>query len=175
MGLDVIVPSTMESFARGFDRDFRIALREAAKQNLVVLGKAQDSDTPILPERGQQIAVHGQKNIRATNFNEDPDGVINSVPLTVDVSSPDGKAIPWNSRSLMNFAIGSGAQSVRLDETGMLVSVHPLIGKGSTNAVTLNFDQLREAIPTYSLADVYACLQQDKRDRMIELFGGKPC
>ena len=172
VGLDVIFPSTMESFARGFDRDFRVALREAAKQNLVVLGKAQHSDTPILPERGQQIAVYGQKNIRATNLNEDPDGVIRSVPLTFDVVSPDGKALPEPSFSA-ELAVRSGAQSVRLDETGMLVSVHPLISKSGTNAIALNFDRLPEAIPTYSLADVYACLQQGKRDRMIELFEGK--
>ena len=172
VGLDVIFPSTMEAFARGFDRDFRIALREAAKQNLVVLGKAQHSDTPILPERGQQIAVYGKKNIRATNLNEDPDGVIRSVPLTFDIASPDGKVLQEPSFSA-ELAVRSGAQSVRLDEEGMLVSAHTLVDKSGANAIILNFDRLPDAIPTYSLADIYACLQQDNRERLIELFGGK--
>ncbi len=91
VGFDVIFPSTMESFARGFDREFRVALLKAAQQDLVVLGKAQHSDTPILPERGQQVAVFGQKNIRATSLNEDPDGVIRSVPLTFDTNASDGQ------------------------------------------------------------------------------------
>ena len=84
----------MVSFARGFNRDFRFALQEASNQNLVVLGKAQHNDTPILPERGQKIAVYGQKNIRAINLNEDPNGVIRNAPLIFDVVSPDGKALP---------------------------------------------------------------------------------
>ena len=172
VGLDVIFPSTMDAFTRGFDRDFRVALREAAKLNLIVLGKAQHSGTPILPERGQQIAVYGQKNIRATNFNEDPDGVIRSVPLTFDIASSDGKVLREPSFSA-ELAVRSGAQSVRLDETGMLVPAHPLMGKSGINAIALNFDRLPDAIPTYSLADIYACLQQGNRERLIELFGGK--
>lgn len=171
MGFDIIFPSTMEVFTPGFDRDFRIALRGAAKQNLVVLGKTQHSDTPILPERGQQIAVYGHKNIRATNLNEDSDGVIRSVPLYFHTGSADGKAGQEPSLSA-ELALRSGAKTLRLGEDRNLVTNHPALD-AAADAITLNFDRIPDAIPTYSLADIYTCIQQGRQERLTDIFGGK--
>ncbi len=149
-----------------------MALRKAAQQDLVVLGKAQHSDTPILPERGQQVAVFGQKNIRATNLNEDPDGVIRSVPLTFDTNASDGSSGKEPSFSA-DLASRSGAPTIQRDVDGGVVPIHPLLAKGGSNTLTLNFRPVQQTIPTYSLSDIHACVQEGWLDRMNEIFAGK--
>ncbi len=49
VGFDVIYPTSVERYIRGFDRDFLLALRRAAGDGKVVLGKVQHSEQPIAP------------------------------------------------------------------------------------------------------------------------------
>ena len=57
VGFDVILPQSIESVARGYDREFLISLRNAARQSKVVLGKLQHELLPIKPFPGQSFAV----------------------------------------------------------------------------------------------------------------------
>ena len=81
VGFDLILPTSVERFVPGFDRDYLIALRDAARDGKVVLGKVQHQMKPISPFPGYSFAVGHQRNIRALNAIEDGDGVIRRLPL----------------------------------------------------------------------------------------------
>ena len=83
VGFDVIFPTSVEQYLRGFDREFLIALRNASRSGKVVLAKVQHQVKPISPFPGYSFAVGHQENIRPTNLFEDDDGVIRRVPLSL--------------------------------------------------------------------------------------------
>ncbi|WP_290815437.1 CHASE2 domain-containing protein, partial [Ferrovibrio sp.] len=81
IGLDVVYSTSLDNLQRGYERDYLIALRNAARAGKLVLGKVQHSAYPILPHAAQQIAVGGAAHIRPLNAFEDTDGVIRRLPL----------------------------------------------------------------------------------------------
>src|SRR5262249_31027663 len=81
IGIDVILPTSGQRAAANFDRPWLEALSAAAKEKRIVLGKVQHGSHPILPHAAQQIAVGGERSIRAVNLASDPDDVVRRVPL----------------------------------------------------------------------------------------------
>ena len=118
VGFDVIFPTSLQKHIPGVDRDFLVALRDAARQGKVVLGKVQHSDKPIAPFAAQSFAVGHSKNIRILNLHEDPDGIIRRVPLFFDVEAKDGSLRREPSMALELAARSLGAAP----ETGAKVS-----------------------------------------------------
>ena len=152
---------------KGFDREFLIALQKAGRAGKLVLGQIQLREQPILPHRAQIIVVGGRENIRALNVQGDSDEVVRRVPLTVDADGKPvtGMAVELAARALNSEPEINPDQSMTLD--GYRVPV------GMPNTLTLNFEGGSEAIPTYSLGDLRACVDQGNKEFFQRNFNGK--
>jgi serine phosphatase RsbU (regulator of sigma subunit) len=170
VGFDIIFPTSIEQSAvpfgdetlgarlRGFDRDYLRALALAARAGKLVLGQVQHKDNPVLPSPGQRAAVGFGRNIRALNVYNDPDGVVRRVPLVFTV---DGEPVPSMAAELAARATGAPA-SAKLATRGAVA-----------DTITLNFAGGADDIPTFSLADLRACVEKDDKDFFRRHFDGK--
>jgi len=179
VGFDIVFPGSIEQSAipfgddvvgsrlRGFDRDFLRALNAAASQGRLVLGEVQHRDEPIRPAAGQRVAVGHQRNIRSLNAYSDADDVLRRMPLSFVV---DGR--PQASMAVELAARALGAEPV-FDAAGGLALGGYRVPEGVPNTVTLNFDGGADDVPTYSLADLHACLAKGDADYFRRQFAGK--
>ncbi|HIN91321.1 MAG TPA: CHASE2 domain-containing protein, partial [Alphaproteobacteria bacterium] len=157
VGFDVIFPTSVGKFVRGYDRPFLIALRKASRKGQIVLGKVQHQLKPIIPHRMQSFAVGHQKNIRTTNVFEDPDGIIRQVPLVVEgIVKSTGKTRPEPTLSLELVMRAVGVNKVTWKNGPVVIDGYTVPGSNS-GRMTLNFSGNLNAIPTYSLADLHKC------------------
>ena len=178
VGFDVVYPisieqseipfgdSTVGAQLRGFDRDFLRALAVAARDDRVVLGQVQLGDQPIVPAPGQRIAVGQHRNIRAINAYTDSDSVVRRLSLSFTV---DGAPVPSMAVELAARALRASPQFYP-DHTMALAGY--LIPSTIPNTVTLNFDRDSAAIPTYSIADLQACVVKDDKEFFRRNFNG---
>jgi len=179
VGFDIIFPTSIEQSeipfgddtlgakVRGFDRDFMRDLAIGARAGRVVLGEVQHSGSPILPAPGERIAVGQQQNIRALNLYTDPDDVVRRVPLTLQT---DGVAVPAMALELAARALGMPPV---IAASGRVLLSGYRIPSRIPNTMTLNFDGGADDIPTYSLADLRACLEKGDADFFHRQFDGK--
>jgi serine phosphatase RsbU (regulator of sigma subunit)/CHASE2 domain-containing sensor protein len=170
VGFDIVFPTSIEQSAvpfgdetlgarlRGFDRDYLRALALGARAGKVVLGEVQHQDSPVLPSPGQRAAVGFGRNIRALNVYNDPDGVIRRIPLVFMV---DGEPVPSMSAELAARATRAPA-SAKVATAGAVA-----------DTITLNFAGGADDIPTFSLADLRACVEKDDKDFFRRHFDGK--
>jgi serine phosphatase RsbU (regulator of sigma subunit) len=170
VGFDVVFPTSIEQSVvpfgdetlggrlRGFDREYLRALARAARAGKVVLGQVQHQDHPVLPSPGQRTAVGFGRNIRALNVHVDPDGVVRRVPLAFTV---DGEPVP------------SMAAELAARATGAAVSAPVATAGAVAGTITLNFAGGSDDIPTFSLADLRACIEKDGTDFFRRHFDGK--
>ena len=170
VGFDIVFPTSIEHSAvpfgdetlgarlRGFDREYLRALALGARAGKVVLGEVQHQDTPVLPSPGQRAAVGFGRNIRGLNVYSDPDGVIRRVPLAFMV---DGEQVASMAAELAARASGA-PPSAKVATAGAVA-----------NAITLNFAAGAADIPTYSLADLRACVEKGDTDFFHGHFEGK--
>jgi serine phosphatase RsbU (regulator of sigma subunit) len=169
VGFDIIFPTSIEQSVvpfgeetlgarlRGFDRDYLRALALGARAGKVVLGQVQHKDDPILPSPGQRAAVGHGRNIRALNVYNDTDGVVRRVPLAFMV---DGAPVPSMAAELA--ARGGAPASAKLKTAGAVA-----------DTITLNFAGGADDIPTFSLADLRACVEKGDKDFFRRHFDGK--
>jgi adenylate cyclase len=179
VGFDVIFPTSIEQSeipfgdeilgnrVRGFDRDFLRALANGAAAGKVVLGEVQNYEQSIRPSPGQRIAVHQQSNIRALNVYVDSDDVVRRLPLSF---SNDGKQVPSMAVELASRALGSELQ-LAPDGSASLAGYR--ISGAVPNNLTLNFEGGADDIPTFSFADLRACVEKGDRDFFRRQFDGK--
>ena len=179
VGFDIVFPASIEeseipfgdetlgSHNRGFDRDFLRALAAAARAGKLVLAEVQRGVDTILPAPGQRVAVGQQRNIRGINVYTDSDDVVRRVPLTL---MTDDKAAPGMALELASRALGA-APEINADNRVSLGGYR--IPVGAPNAMTLNFDGGSDDIPTYSLADLRACLESGNTEFFRRNFQGK--
>ena len=170
VGFDIIFPTSIEQSVipfgaetlgarlRGFDRDYLRALALGARAGKVVLGQVQHHDNPVLPSQGQRVAVGHGSNIRPLNVYTDPDGVVRRVPLVFTV---DGKPVPSMAAELAARATGAPA-SAKFVTSGAV-----------DNAITVNFAGGADDIPTFSLADLRACVEKGDKEYFRRHFEGK--
>lgn len=179
IGFDIVYPISIEQSkipfgdntfgekVRGFDRDFLRALANAAQEGKVVLGEVQLGDHPIVPAPGQRIAVGQQRNIRAINAYTDSDNVVRRLPLSFIV---DGAPVPS-----MAVELAARAQQVRPQfyPNGTMSLAGYQVPSEVPNTVTLNFAGGADAIPTYSIADLRACVDKGDKEFFHRHFDGK--
>ena len=179
VGFDIIFPTSIEQSTipladgtlgekvRGFDRDFLRALNAAAHTGKVVLAEVQHSDAPVRPAAGQRFAVGQQRNIRANNLYDDPDEIVRRVPVTF---LTDGHPVPSMPVELASRALGAPLALAR-DGSAALGGYR--IPARVPNTLTLNFEGGADDIPTYSLADLRACLEKGDAEFFRRQFAGK--
>jgi adenylate cyclase len=156
VGFDVIFPTTVQAYVPGFDRDFLLALRNAARQGKVVLGKAQHQTDPVAPFRGQLVAVGtpGERNLRSVNLFTDPDGVIRRVPLLFDRDDAGQGREPSMSLELAARHLGVRPEP-RADGTVALAG-RPIAGSRD-DTLLIRFPAPLSRIAAFSFADLAAC------------------
>ncbi len=160
IGFDVIFPTTVQAYVPGFDREFLLALRNAARQGKVVLGKAQHQTDPVAPFRGQLVAVGmpGERNLRSVNLFTDPDGVIRRVPLLFDRDDDGQGREP--SMSLELAARHLGVRPERRADGTILLAGRPVAGSAD-DTLLVRFPAPLGRIQAHSLADLAACAAAD--------------
>lgn len=168
VGFDVIYPTSVERYLKGFDRELLITLRRASKTGQIVLGKVQHQHKPIVPFPGYSFAVGHGKNIRSVNVFTDSDGVVRHVPLSF--RSSDGAEEVSMALELAARARGTAAR--RIADGSMILGEDSIPGS-KANRMAVNFDSGPGAIPTYSLADLYACAEKGDGDYFLRHFQGK--
>lgn len=179
IGFDVVFPTSIEESEipfgdqpigvrmRGFDRDFLRALAAAASGGKLVLGEVQSRDHPERPSPGQAIAVRRQANIRALNVYTDADEVIRRLPLTFLI---DGKPVPSMAVELAARALDAKPE---LSPNGDMTLAGYRVPGAVPNTMTLNFRGRGNDVPTYSFADLRACVEKADHDFFRREFGGK--
>ena len=177
IGFDVIFPSSIEqseipfgdvsfgSRLKGFDRDYLIALRKLSDSGKLVLGERLSNDHPERPDRAQQLSV--RTNIRALNVHTDPDDVIRRMPLSFSI---DGKPVPAMAVELAARALGGQPDS---GPSGVVGLSGYAIPSAVPNTLTLNFRDMGRDVPTYSFADLRACVEKGDTDFFRRAFDGK--
>jgi class 3 adenylate cyclase/CHASE2 domain-containing sensor protein len=166
-GFDIVFPVSIEQSQvpfgeetlgariRGFDRDWLRSLAAAAKQGKVVLGEVQFRDQPIRPSPGQRIAVGQQKNIRPLNAYADSDDIVRRMPFSFEVD-------------------GQRTNAMAVELAARVVGRQPKPPDSSVpNTVTLNLEGGADDIPTYSLADLRACLEKGDAGFFHRQFAAK--
>ena len=150
---------------RGFDRDYLIALRQISDNDKLVLGEILSNDHPEPPYRAQQLAV--RNNVRALNVHTDADDVIRRMPLTFSI---DGKPVPAMAVELAARALGA---KLEIAPSGAAELSGYAIPSAVPNTLTLNFRGMGRDVPTYSFADLRACVEKGDRDFFRRAFDGK--
>ncbi|HYB57578.1 MAG TPA: adenylate/guanylate cyclase domain-containing protein [Alphaproteobacteria bacterium] len=171
VGFDIVFPASIEPYVPGFDRDFLIALHNAAAKGKVVLGEVQHQKWPIHPFASQAFAVGGVKNIRSVNLFSDDDGVIRRVPLTFQRVDPNGGTHSEPSLPLELASRAQGVEPAPQPGGGWALGRYRIPGS-SQNTMMLNFAN-RDAIPTYSFADLQACAAKGDTEFFRKHFAGK--
>ncbi|MCP3405872.1 adenylate/guanylate cyclase domain-containing protein [Bradyrhizobium sp. CCGB01] len=177
IGFDVIFPSSIEQSEipfgdaplgtrmKGFDRDYLIALRQLSDNGKLVLGEILSNDHPDRPYRAQQLAV--RTNIRALNVHTDADDVIRRMPLSFSI---DGKPVPAMAVELAARALGGKPEIAPSGATELSGYAIP---SAVPNTLTLNFRGLGGDVPTFSFADLRACVEKDDHEFFRRAFDGK--
>lgn len=168
IGLDIIFPTSAQTVLPGYDRGFLVALRKAAQQDKIVLTKFQSTTKAVAPYPGYELAVGGA-NIRAANLLTDRDDAVRRFPLFLigqdggrDYQEP-GFALELAMR-LSGAKATPGEGDVRFGDHR--VPVDELFG------AYVNF-RGGDPIPTYSLADIHACIKAGRADFIARQFRGK--
>jgi class 3 adenylate cyclase/CHASE2 domain-containing sensor protein len=176
VGFDIVFPRSIEQSElpfgddllgarmRGFDRAFLRSLAKGSVVGKVVLGEILGGDGP---SPGQRIAVGRQKNIRALNIHTDSDEVVRKVPLTFPA---DGKQVPSMALELASRALKA---EPTLAEDGSVTLAGYLIPSAVPNTLTLNFEGGGNDVPTFSFADLWACVERNNTDFFRREFADK--
>ncbi len=173
IGQDVILPTSVEPYLKGFDRSYLLALRRGAQENKLILGKVQHLKKPLAPYRGHSFAVGHHKNIRLVNLFSDADGVIRRMPLTFRSTRTDGSSRTDASMALELAARALGEPpNLSTDRGEVRIADYDIPGS-EQNVMLLNFETGGGDIPTYSLADLYACAETGDHAFFEEHFQGK--
>ncbi len=179
VGLDVVLATSIEQSEipvgeellgtrlRGFDRDFLRVLAAGSAAGKVVLGEIQSRDQPVRPAPAQRIAVRQQSNIRPLNVYTDSDEVVRRLPLTLSIG---GKPVPSMAVELAARALDTAPI---MTPAGTMTLAGYDIPSAVPNTLTLNFRGGGEDVPTYSFADLHACLAGDNGEFFHRNFDGK--
>ncbi|WBL80265.1 adenylate/guanylate cyclase domain-containing protein [Bradyrhizobium xenonodulans] len=177
IGFDVIFKNSIEqseipfgdtSFGarlKGFDRDYLIALRQLSDNGKLLLGEILSNDHPDAPYPAQRFAV--KNSVRALNVHTDPDDVIRRMPLSFAI---DGKPVPTMAVELAARALGGKPE---MTPSGASELSGYSIPSAVPNTLTLNFRGMGRDVPTFSFADLRACVEKGDRDFFRRAFDGK--
>ncbi|MGH6661228.1 MAG: CHASE2 domain-containing protein, partial [Rhodospirillales bacterium] len=150
VGLDLIYPTSLDrpGLLPGYDKPLLQALFKAGRAGRLVLGEVRLSQQSIVPYKGQQVAAGGPDNIRSLNLLLDADNVVRRHPAS--------------------FADEAGGH-VRSFAAELAGRVGAKVG----GDFLINYNTGADDIPTYSLADLHACVEGGGGDYFRRHFAGK--
>jgi adenylate cyclase len=172
IGMDIILPTSVASQIRGYDRDFLRSLRRHGRAGRMVLSKVQHSTQPILPNVGQRFAVGHGANIRAANLYSDTDGIVRGVPMSL-ARAGDGGAVAYEPSLAVDLAARALGGRLVLDESGLAQLDGVPLPTTAGNNMLINFDDDQRGIPTFSFADIQACAAAGNDAFFAKNFAGR--
>lgn len=172
IGMDIILPTSVASQIRGFDRDFLQSLRRLGRDGRMVLSKVQHSTQPILPNVGQRFAVGHGANIRAANLYSDTDGIVRGVPVSLERAG-DGQTAQFEPSLSLELAARVLGDRLAFDQAGRANLDGSALPTAVGNNLLINFDDDQRGVPTYSFADLHACVAAGKSEFFARQFAGK--
>lgn len=172
VGQDIVLPTSVERFLPGHDRPYLLALRNGARQGRIVLGKVQHQKLPLAPHPAYSYAVGHGKNVRLVNLTADPDGVVRRVPLFFRENTAEGEA-DWRTSMALELAARKLGESAARRPGGGVRLGERSIPTTDDAAMLVNFVGGGAGIPVYSLADLYACLQEGHGGYLRRAFAGR--
>lgn len=167
VGIDLVYSTTADAIRPGYDAPLLQAIHKGAADGRIVLGRVQHQRFPIEPHPSQVLVVGGRDNIRALNLIEDEDGIIRRVPAAFTRQLPDG-TLEREPSMAFELAARAGARPL-LDQQSTTSAPFD----GISNGILINFDTTPGSIPTYSLADLYACAEDGNLEYFERHFGGR--
>ena len=174
VGFDIIFSKAVDQVdekLRGFERPFLMSLRRGADQGKLLLGKVQHGERPIAPHFNQSSAVRHETNTRANNLIGDRDEMIRRVPLYFEAETRDGMRRKDTSMSLELAARALGQKPERQADGTVRLGDWTIPGSAQ-ETILANFDAGSD-IPTFSLADLYACTEKGDPAFFKKHFEGK--
>ncbi|TAD91505.1 MAG: adenylate/guanylate cyclase domain-containing protein [Alphaproteobacteria bacterium] len=148
VGLDVILPTSIERYAPNHDRPLRQALARARRAGeRVVLTQVQLQDQPLGPH-ASLVRVVGPENVRWATLDPDRDGIVRRAPLWI--ARTDGQQDP--SLALDLAARAGGTPPIR---AGATTNLGPHAVEGESVLLDLRgggFD-----VATHSFIDILEC------------------
>lgn len=172
IGMDIILPTSVASQIRGFDRDFLQSLRRHGREGKMVLSKVQHSTHPILPNVGQRFAVGHGGNIRAANLYSGADGIVRGVPVSFERAG-EGQDSTFEPSLALELSARALGGRLTFDPAGHASRDSAALPTVAGNNLLINFDDDQRGIPTYSFADLHACSQAGNREFFAQNFAGK--
>jgi len=169
VGFDIVLPTSIESKVKGYDREFLRTLFKHGRQGRIVLGKVQHHGKPVSPFPGHSYAVGNEKNIRLLNVGlstVNTDGIIRHIPLWFDQSKriDPSMSLELAARSLGTPVAHQANKALILNDSEVPVS------KGGE--MLINYNTQPGYVPAYSLADLHACSEKQD-DYFRRHFEGK--
>lgn len=168
IGLDIIFPTSVQPMLPGYDRSFLVALKKAAQQDKVVLTKFQSTTKAVAPYPGYEFAVGGS-NIRAANLLTDRDDVVRRFPLFL--IGLEGDRESHETGLALEMAMRLTGEKAMIEKDDVRLGDRNIPADRLFGAY-VNF-RGGDPIPTYSLADIHACLKAGRADFIAERFRGK--
>lgn len=168
IGLDIIFPTSVQPVLPGYDRSFLVALKKASQQGKIVLTKFQSTTKAVAPYPGYELAVGGA-NIRAANLLTDRDDAVRRFPLFL-IGQDDGRDYQEPGFAL-ELAMRLSGEKVTAVEGDVRFGDHGVPADELFGAY-VNF-RGGDPIPTYSLADIHACIKAGRADFIARQFRGK--
>jgi class 3 adenylate cyclase len=172
VGQDLILPSSVEPYLQGHDRDYLKVLRAAGQQGQIVLGKVQHLNKPISPYPGYSFAVGHGKNIRLVNLFRDGDGVIRRIPLAFRKKGEDGSPA-FETSFAIELAARALGQTPQISSDGAVRIGAMTIRQKAWNGNLINFNSGDQPLPVYSFADLHACHESGDQTFFERNFAGK--
>jgi len=178
VGFDVVFASSVEDSQirfggdtvgaklHGFDRDYLRALASGGRAGKIVLGETESGSQLIQPTAGQRLAVGGRANLRLLNIHTDVDDVVRRVPLVFSVND---RFVPSMALELASRAQGA---SPTVDADGVSIAGEP-VPSIVDNTIAIAFSGGSNDIPSYSFADLRACLDKNDKDFFRRQFADK--
>jgi adenylate cyclase len=170
VGLDLVLPTSAERFLPGHDREFLVALRRGAREGRIVLAEVRHQEEPIRPFVGQRIAVGHDANIRVVNLPTDADDVVRRVPLAVERVDGAGN-VRREPGFALELAVRGTGRPVALDADGATFDGRRI--GAADGSLLLRFRPGTDEAPTLSMADVHACAEAGRIDRLREAVAGR--
>lgn len=167
---DIVLPTSVESRFKGYDKSFLRTLYKYGRSGKLVLGKVQHFASPVKPYPGHSFAVGNEKNIRLLNLgnsSKDDDGIIRDLPLWFD----QGNRI--DPSMAVELAARASNEKISYVKNKPLTIGGYKIPVTSDNTMLINFNTQANYIPSYSLADIYACSQKADVDYFKRHFKDK--
>ena len=151
IGLDLINPTSLDQPALlpGYDKPLLKSLFKIGRQGRLLLGEARLSQQSIRPYKGQLTAVGGGQNVRPLNLLIDIDEIVR------------------------RYRAGVVYEGGRRDTSFAVELVRRAGGAPPVEDFLINFNTGPNDIPTYSVADLYACAEAGNDAYFARQFRGK--